>query len=1110
MQTIDIFPWNENFNTGIAKIDEQHKVLVRLLNQLASHIAFQSDIPALNVIFDELADYAVYHFQTEEEIWHEYLPEDPMESAHKDVHDSFISNVIGLRGQDNSRPSEDIISDVLGFLTQWLASHILENDRYLAMVVLAIQSGMPLALAKKHAHEQMAGSTRTLINIILSIYASLSTNTIHLMRELSERKRQEEDVRRANHLFISMLETSPIAVRIVSSDGSNVLFSNQRYAKLINEDMGELIGSDPKRHYTNPNEYEDVLLQIGRGVPVVEKLIQLTISGSENLWAIATYSKTEYDNAPALIGWIYDVTDILDTEAKLQLLADNVSDVISRHDMEGNYQFVTASCHTLFGYRQEELAGHSCYEFFHPEDIAEIRTTHQYILNHALTATVNYRFKHKNGNYIWVESTVRTTRDANNKVIDIIAATRDISERKKAEQLQLDSDAFNQSVFDSRIENVAVLNKQGVIVKVNAAWKKFAAENGAATNENIGANYLEACNPLPNNMLDEHALAAAAGIKQVLSGELQEFAMEYPCHSPNTQRWFNMLVTPLKSSEGGVIVAHENISDRKSSENKLRASSLYARSLIEVSLDPLVTISAIGKIMDVNRATEEVTGISRDEMIGSDFSDYFTDPEKARAGYQLVFEQGRVTDYSLAIQHKSGHVTEVLYNASIYLDEQGNVAGVFAAARDITERKRIEAELSQSEANYRNLFDHMQSGFAVHEVIRDASGRVVDYIFLSANAAYGNVTGLLPDQIIGKSVTKVFPGIAHEPCQWIEKFGKVATDGTPIQTDDYVVSLDRWFSIYAYQPSPTQFAMLINDVSDRKNIEVDLRIAATAFESQEGMIITDAESIILKVNHSFTEITGYTAEEAIGKKMTLLRSGVHDANFYKNMWHSINTTGAWRGEIWNRRKNGEVYPEWLTISAVKNDDGIVTHYVGAMIDITARKADEQRIAHLAHHDMLTDLPNRAMLTDRLYQAVAQARRDQTMLALIFLDLDKFKAVNDTLGHEVGDLLLKKVAIRMLSCVKRETDMVSRLGGDEFVVLLPRIKNDHEAAIVANKLLQSLSEQFKIGQHAIDIGSSIGIALYPDHGVDAEALMKNSDTAMYQAKNDGRNCFRFYQ
>jgi len=302
----------------------------------------------------------------------------------------------------------------------------------------------------------------------------------------------------------------------------------------------------------------------------------------------------------------------------------------------------------------------------------------------------------------------------------------------------------------------------------------------------------------------------------------------------------------------------------------------------------------------------------------------------------------------------------------------------------------------------------------------------------------------------------------------------------------------------------------VQDITDRKKIDAELRIAATAFESQEGMIITDANSKILKINHSFTRITGFSSEEALGQKMTLLKSGVHDATFYSAMWDSIKSTGSWQGEIWNRRKNGAIYPEWLTITAVKDANEIVTHYVGTMIDITARKAIEARVHHLAHYDVLTDLPNRALLTDRLHQALAQVRREKTKLALLFLDLDKFKPVNDSLGHEIGDLLLQEVAVRLKHCVKRESDTVSRIGGDEFVIILSHIEAELDATTVAEHIIKAISRPFNINQHMINISISIGIAIYPTNGTDVNTLMKIADNAMYQAKQAGGACLSFYK
>jgi diguanylate cyclase (GGDEF)-like protein/PAS domain S-box-containing protein len=298
------------------------------------------------------------------------------------------------------------------------------------------------------------------------------------------------------------------------------------------------------------------------------------------------------------------------------------------------------------------------------------------------------------------------------------------------------------------------------------------------------------------------------------------------------------------------------------------------------------------------------------------------------------------------------------------------------------------------------------------------------------------------------------------------------------------------------------------DITERKQAEVELRIAATAFESQESIVVTDADNVILRVNRAFTEITGYTPEEAVGRKTNLLNSGRHDAAFYTGMWERLRDTGSWQGEIWNRRKNGEVYPEWLTITAVKGVAGEVTHYVGTQTDITQRKAAEDEIKHLAFYDPLTRLPNRRMLLDRLNKAFAQAKRYRRSMALMFVDLDDFKKINDCLGHDVGDEVLKEVAARLKVCV-RSGDTVSRQGGDEFVIVLTEIAQPQDAAAVAQKILEILIEPISVGEHRLNITTSIGITVYPENGTDlAGELMKKADMAMYSAKEKGKNQYHF--
>jgi len=304
-----------------------------------------------------------------------------------------------------------------------------------------------------------------------------------------------------------------------------------------------------------------------------------------------------------------------------------------------------------------------------------------------------------------------------------------------------------------------------------------------------------------------------------------------------------------------------------------------------------------------------------------------------------------------------------------------------------------------------------------------------------------------------------------------------------------------------------------SDITERKQAEAELRIASVAFESQEGIMITNANSLILRVNQAFTESTGYSAEEIVGQTPRLFKSGRHDAVFYAAMWESIHRTGSWQGEIWDRRKNGEIYPKWLTITAINDADGTVTNYVGTHTDITERKVAEEEIKNLAFYDPLTRLPNRRLLIDRLQQASASSARSGREGALLFIDLDNFKILNDTLGHDIGDILLQEVAHRLESCV-REGDTVARLGGDEFVVMLEDL-SEHalEAAdqteAVGEKILASLNQPYLLATHEYRNTPSIGAILFNGHKQPIDEMMKQADIAMYQAKQAGRNTLRFF-
>ncbi|MCX7174567.1 MAG: EAL domain-containing protein, partial [Proteobacteria bacterium] len=292
-------------------------------------------------------------------------------------------------------------------------------------------------------------------------------------------------------------------------------------------------------------------------------------------------------------------------------------------------------------------------------------------------------------------------------------------------------------------------------------------------------------------------------------------------------------------------------------------------------------------------------------------------------------------------------------------------------------------------------------------------------------------------------------------------------------------------------------------------VDQQLRLSATVFETcNQGIVITDVDARILSVNPAFTRITGYSIVDTAGQNPRMLKSGRHDEEFYRNMWHKLALSGHWEGEIWNRRKNGETYPEWLRISAVRDAHGCITQYLGMSSDIGESMRAQRRIEFLAHHDALTELPNRLSANQQLQLAIDSAEKSKAKVALLFLDMDHFKSINESEGHVFGDAVLKIVSTRIQSCV-RESDTISRHGGDEFIVILSDLRDTDAIVRIAEMILRRTEEPITVDDHELSLTMSIGIALYPDNGKDFESLLSSADAAMYQAKEVGRNTYQFF-
>lgn len=332
--------------------------------------------------------------------------------------------------------------------------------------------------------------------------------------------------------------------------------------------------------------------------------------------------------------------------------------------------------------------------------------------------------------------------------------------------------------------------------------------------------------------------------------------------------------------------------------------------------------------------------------------------------------------------------------------------------------------------------------------------------------------------------------------------GEFEYDAPPADGDGEVAHLSA--SIH------TMVNNLTREILDRKRAEEQLRLSAAVFaNNSEAIVITDEHNNIVRVNDAFSRISGFSAEEAIGQNPRLFASGSMDKAFYQQMWTSLLENNGWTGEIWNKRKNGEIFPEWMILSLVRDEAGHITNHIAIYSDITERKHEEERFQFLANHDVLTGLPNRTLLTDRLEQALAFAERNKTRVAVLFIDLDHFKNINDSLGHDVGDELLRQAALRISACFRR-TDTIARLGGDEFIAVLPEIGSENEVISLSEKMLHAFAEKFMVNEHQLSITPSIGISLFPDDALKPVTLMRNADIAMYRAKAQGRNTLQFYR
>ena len=513
-----------------------------------------------------------------------------------------------------------------------------------------------------------------------------------------------------------------------------------------------------------------------------------------------------------------------------------------------------------------------------------------------------------------------------------------------------------------------------------------------------------------------------------------------------------------------------------------------------------------------NRACAELYGVAGALALGAPVASVLRPAEQGdeyAAAIAQIWDSGQASPARDWLMQAADGRTLWIYSTMFPVYRGGELQQIFCMDIDITRRKQEESTLLAVGANFRQMYNKSDDAILLirQERITDVNPAALA-LFKCPDAQSMLGRGLADFSPLQQGAGQLSAELSRARTQQAFEHGNCRYDWRYLDGAGQLfwaevlltsISLDHEYLFYA----------VIRDISERKLAERTMYLAAQVFEnSRDAILLTDSARTVIAINRAYSDVTGYGAQEMTGQPLDRHRSGIEDEAQYRRIWAELAVDEHWQGEVWAKRRDGASYPAWLSLTAIRDRAGEISNYMAILSDISERKKSEAHTRHLAEHDFLTDLPNRVLLLDRLSLALTAAHRNHTMLAILFLDLDRFKHINDALGHHVGDLLLKEVAARLVKCV-RAVDTVSRQGGDEFIIILADIGGIDQAAHVAASVLQAIAQPYQLEQHQVQVSTSIGVSVYPNDGADIDTLVKNADLAMYHAKENGRNSFQFF-
>jgi diguanylate cyclase (GGDEF)-like protein/PAS domain S-box-containing protein len=950
-----------------------------------------------------------------------------------------------------------------------------------------------------------------------NIWVDLSGSVLHpeageslwVFVDITQRKLAERHSARSVSLLSATLESTHDAILVVDLNNAWVLY-NRRMIDLW-QIPGEIIAAKDDRsalkYVLSQLEDSDTFLPKAQELNNTTEANSFDVLKFKNGKIIECYSKPQLIDGK-VVGRVWSFADVTDREksekafkreAKKNLaLLHNASDGIHILDYDGYVLEASGSFCSMLGYERNEVIGMHVSQwdaqFIGDELMQSVRR--QFV--EKVRSQFETRHRRKDGAVFDVEVSGYPLELDGKPVL--FNSSRDITHRKLLEKSLAATSSELQDLYDNAPCGYHSLAPDGTILRINnteLAWLGFKREDVAGK-----MKFADVLTPTSQERFLKQGLP-----KFLKEGQIKEMEFELVGKSGATKQ-VSVSATAIRDEQGNIRMSRSIVYDitvLKQIQAELHELTNEQSTMLNTELIGIMKLHKRLIIWE-NKAMDQLFGYQRNELHGQPVRILYPD----ESTYQIYGDQA----YSAIIKGETYRTELELIKKdgkTIWLDVSGVQLNsgkneTLVMMTDITERKQSENALRKSESNFRSL-----AAIAPVVIYRtDANGKCV-----FVNDTWQKLTGFAVESALGDGWNNVlYPEdrervyqewyTAFESSQTFSSEYRVATSTGHIKN-----VLGRAIANYDESGVLQGYVGTLTDITERKQNEENLRLTSRVFESTlEGIMITNVDRAIIEVNNAFTQITGYSREEVIGKHPRFLKSEYQEPSFYIAMWQIINCTGHWSGEIWNRRKNGEVYPEWLTISAITNDENMVTHYVGIFSDVTLLKQHERQLEQIAHYDALTGIPNRILLLDRLQQALAQTRRDQKMLAICYLDLDGFKPINDNQGHETGDRVLIKIAERIRQTL-RGGDTLARMGGDEFVILLLDIENIDECKISLDRFLRIIEQPIILNKQSFRVTASIGVTLFPHDHDNPDTLLRHADQAMYIAKQSGKNRFHIF-